>query len=211
MFPCPLLYTQRCSAITDALRLFFNAPPCRRTSKGCFRRTSGGATPMLRRNQVALECIVNPRVRGLKIEPDTWRSVCRGEVGDLGQGFEVRLSEDGNEIIIRIANGTGLRHSANLQARSRRIALLTNDTADADPSPLSMDLDRFSRLPPRQREVLDLLVWGKSNKEIARELSLKVGTVKVHLTALLRNLGVNNRSAAAAIGACLLSRGGAIQ
>ena len=61
-------------------------------------------------------------------------------------------------------------------------------------------------LTPRQREVLQLLVQGKSNKEIARTLDLGEGTVKVHMSALFRSLGASSRSAAAASGAKLLSR-----
>jgi DNA-binding NarL/FixJ family response regulator len=60
------------------------------------------------------------------------------------------------------------------------------------------------RLTPRQRQVLERLVAGKSNKEIARDLCLGEGTVKVHLAALLRCLKVSNRTAAAAVGARLL-------
>ncbi len=56
----------------------------------------------------------------------------------------------------------------------------------------------------RQREVLDLLVKGKSNKEIARSLKLGEGTVKIHVAALFRNLGVENRAAAAVAGARML-------
>lgn len=59
-------------------------------------------------------------------------------------------------------------------------------------------------LTPRQRDVLALLVQGKSNKEIARTLSLGEGTIKVHVAALFRNLGVHTRSGAAAAGARLL-------
>lgn len=56
------------------------------------------------------------------------------------------------------------------------------------------------RLTRRQRQVLDLLVNGYSNKEIARALSLAEGTVKVHMAALLRALGVANRASAAVVG-----------
>ena len=58
-------------------------------------------------------------------------------------------------------------------------------------------------LTPRQREVLELIVQGKSNKEIARTLGLGEGTVRVHMTALFRNLEVVNRTAAAAVGSSL--------
>jgi DNA-binding NarL/FixJ family response regulator len=65
--------------------------------------------------------------------------------------------------------------------------------------------DVLARLTPRQRDVLELLVKGQSNKEIARELDLGEGTVKIHLAALFRNLGVRNRATAAVAGAQLLS------
>ncbi|GJE01636.1 LuxR C-terminal-related transcriptional regulator [Methylobacterium isbiliense] len=64
---------------------------------------------------------------------------------------------------------------------------------------------RVVELTPRQRDVLSLLVEGKSNKEIARQLQLGEGTVKVHIAALLRGLGVQNRAAAAVVGARLLA------
>lgn len=57
------------------------------------------------------------------------------------------------------------------------------------------------QLTPRQSEVLHLVVEGKSNKEIARHLNLAEGTIKVHMSALFRGLGVSSRSAAAALGA----------
>jgi DNA-binding NarL/FixJ family response regulator len=49
---------------------------------------------------------------------------------------------------------------------------------------------------PRQREVLQRLVMGKSNKEIGREMSLSDATVKVHLAAIFRSLNVNSRAEA---------------
>lgn len=56
-------------------------------------------------------------------------------------------------------------------------------------------------LTRRQQDVLDLLVLGKSNKEIAIALKLSEGTVKIHLAAIFRHFGVNNRAAAAVAGA----------
>jgi DNA-binding NarL/FixJ family response regulator len=53
-----------------------------------------------------------------------------------------------------------------------------------------------SPLTPRQRDVLELLVQGKPNKEIASALKLSEGTVKVHMAAIFRRFGVNNRAAA---------------
>lgn len=59
-------------------------------------------------------------------------------------------------------------------------------------------------LTPRQRSVLGLLVEGKSNKVIAHALDLREGTVKVHMAALFRSLGVRTRTAAAVAGGRLL-------
>ncbi len=52
-------------------------------------------------------------------------------------------------------------------------------------------------LTGRQRDVLRLVREGKSTKEIARHLELAVPTVKTHLAALYRQLGVRNRVEAA--------------
>ena len=45
-----------------------------------------------------------------------------------------------------------------------------------------------SPLTPRQQDVLDLLVQGKTNKEIASALRLREGTVKIHMAAIFRVL-----------------------
>ncbi|NQU62349.1 MAG: response regulator transcription factor [Rhodospirillales bacterium] len=52
------------------------------------------------------------------------------------------------------------------------------------------------RLTPRQRDVLGFIAQGYSNKKIATELNLAEGTVKLHVAALLKALGVNNRTEA---------------
>jgi DNA-binding NarL/FixJ family response regulator len=59
-------------------------------------------------------------------------------------------------------------------------------------------------LSDRQRQVLKGLVEGLSNKEIARQLSISEGTVKMHIAALFRLLGATNRTHAVALGKQLL-------
>jgi DNA-binding NarL/FixJ family response regulator len=51
-------------------------------------------------------------------------------------------------------------------------------------------------LTPRQGDVLALLLQGKPNKLIARELNVSVETVKDHVAAVLRALGVSSRTQA---------------
>jgi DNA-binding NarL/FixJ family response regulator len=51
-------------------------------------------------------------------------------------------------------------------------------------------------LTPRQAEVLTLLLRGQANKAIARQLGLSVETVKDHVQAVLRALGVSSRTQA---------------
>ena len=51
-------------------------------------------------------------------------------------------------------------------------------------------------LTARQADVLALLVQGKSNKLICRDLGLAEGTVKIHVTAILKALNVSNRTQA---------------
>jgi len=53
------------------------------------------------------------------------------------------------------------------------------------------------QLTERQVDVLALIAMGKSNKIIARELDLSEKTVKAHITAVFRVLGVINRTQAA--------------
>jgi two-component system nitrate/nitrite response regulator NarL len=57
----------------------------------------------------------------------------------------------------------------------------------------------FSELTPREMEILCLLAEGQSNKLIARNLGISDGTVKLHVKAILRKLGIHSRVEAAVI------------
>ncbi len=56
-------------------------------------------------------------------------------------------------------------------------------------------------LTSREVEVLRLVVAGESNKAIARQLQIEVGTVKSHMSAIMTKLGATSRTQAAAIAA----------
>jgi DNA-binding NarL/FixJ family response regulator len=53
------------------------------------------------------------------------------------------------------------------------------------------------QLSPREKLILSCLVEGDSNKHIARKIDIAEGTVKVHIKAILRKIGVHNRTQAA--------------
>ena len=59
---------------------------------------------------------------------------------------------------------------------------------------------------PRQREIIDLLIAGQSNKGMARALNLSEGTIKFHMSAVLRLLGANSRVEAATRAMKLINR-----
>jgi DNA-binding NarL/FixJ family response regulator len=53
-----------------------------------------------------------------------------------------------------------------------------------------------SDLSPREREVLSLMVHGKSNKDIGAALKITEATVKCHVSVILERLGVTDRTQA---------------
>lgn len=56
--------------------------------------------------------------------------------------------------------------------------------------------DAGKQLTPRQREILAMIRAGRNNQEIAELLDLTIGTVKIHITAIFKALGVRNRTQA---------------
>ena len=65
----------------------------------------------------------------------------------------------------------------------------------AQPEPAA---ENGAKLTPRQLEILDALSDGRSNKDIATQFGLAEKTVKAHVSAIFRVLGVVNRTQAAA-------------
>ena len=53
---------------------------------------------------------------------------------------------------------------------------------------------RVASLTPQQFRVLSMLAAGLLNKQIAYDLSVSEATIKAHMTAIMRKLGVNNRT-----------------
>ena len=63
-------------------------------------------------------------------------------------------------------------------------------------APVTASGVKLHDLTSRQLQVLDLLVQGQSNRDIAEKMFLAESTVKMHVSAILRELGVCNRTQA---------------
>jgi DNA-binding NarL/FixJ family response regulator len=109
------------------------------------------------------------------------------------------------------AAGVLPRHASAAQIGAAVQALaagLSVRARDADSGPLSASADPPAQelLTPRELQVLEHLVHGLSNKAIARQLAISQHTVKFHVEALFRKLGVRSRSQAVARGLVRLSQ-----
>ncbi len=116
----------------------------------------------------------------------------------------------------RIYERTAFRERLDAErARIRAVTMQTEDivsTAQAEidlvrlvgserpPSPATTAVTTLHRrhtlddtLTPRERDVLALMVQGRSNAEIAEQLAIEPSTVKSHVRAILRKLGAVNR------------------
>jgi DNA-binding CsgD family transcriptional regulator len=115
---------------------------------------------------------------------------------DLAQELLTHGARDeGRELLVdcwrdaREMGAGGLERRAASLARRVRVPLPGTPT---EGGPLS-------RLTPREREVLDRLATGATNRMIAKDLVISEKTVSVHVSNLLAKLGVENRGAAAAL------------
>ncbi|MDW3060080.1 response regulator transcription factor, partial [Vibrio sp. 1978] len=68
--------------------------------------------------------------------------------------------------------------------------LITNNAACNDLA------EKIAALTPQQYKVLGMLSDGLLNKQIAYELNVSEATIKAHMTAIFRKLGVKNRTQA---------------
>ncbi len=118
-----------------------------------------------------------------------------------GARFVVLTTYDGDEDIHQAleagARGyliKGMPHEALIEALRK-----VHAGARFLPSPVTRALATRtpdSELSPREREVLSLLVKGRSNREIADELRIKEATVKSHVSVILMRLEVTDRTQA---------------
>jgi DNA-binding CsgD family transcriptional regulator len=105
----------------------------------------------------------------------------------------------------RGTRGRPLHPPASLSAISGAVQRSVSDAVSAQLAAMLGGAERAAggpgalvgRLSARQREVLRLLGEGKSNKEMARALTLSPNTVKLHVSAILQRLKLKSRTHAA--------------
>lgn len=102
--------------------------------------------------------------------------------------------------------------SIDLRQMAKAIVLILNGEIWS-PYPLDLTADsdddtprRFASLTPQQLRILARLVEGKLNKQIAAELNVAEQTIKVHVSTILRKLGVTTRTQAAILAERLTRR-----
>ncbi len=100
-----------------------------------------------------------------------------------------------------------IEESAPAEEFRQAVREVHNGAVWASPQLLGKFVERITAIPrlgasehplvftEREREVLQLLVSGRSNKEIAAALKIEERTVKMHIASLMRKAGVTNRIA----------------
>jgi DNA-binding NarL/FixJ family response regulator len=74
------------------------------------------------------------------------------------------------------------------------IAAINPFTKSTDGKFPVVDANVLTALTQREREIMDLVSEGLSNKAIARRLNISGGTIKVHLHHIYQKLEINNRT-----------------
>ena len=94
-------------------------------------------------------------------------------------------------------NGAALVSAVRLVLAGERFVPSTDHAGSTDAAATVVENEATNSLTTREREVLDLLTKGLSNKEIARKLELQEVTIKLHVRGICRKLGAKNRTQAA--------------
>ena len=110
-------------------------------------------------------------------------------------------SDEQIDAVLRAGARGYLLKGAALDEIERAIRTVARGETYLDPRVASriVALAHAPRLSPRERDVLRLVVAGKSNKEIAAALHVAERTVKFHMTSIFNKLGAENRAQAVTI------------
>ncbi len=141
----------------------------------------------LRQNYPELPVVI---VTASEYEQDMIRVMKCGASGYIPKSM---TSKDMLEAIGKILNGDVFVPDLSVTSGTFHIRQGTEQNSQASIPPPTHD--NF-QLTPRQREVLLLMCEGLSNKSIANQLGMAEGTVKIHVTAILKSMNAGNRTQA---------------
>jgi DNA-binding NarL/FixJ family response regulator len=139
---------------------------------------------------VVMDCAL-PRMNGL----DATRQILE----DAPDTAVLMLSMHSESTWVRQAKSAGakgyiLKNAMNLELGPAVRRVAEGETIfdpQVDPPLLALKGERSSGLTPRELEVLQMIVDGKSNKEIAAVLDLSANTVAVHRANIMNALGIH--------------------
>jgi two-component system, NarL family, nitrate/nitrite response regulator NarL len=165
----------------------------------CLDGQQARAAILEHRPQVAILDVNMPKLSGLDLLREARAARWSTRVILLTAGLEpeplveaVRLKVDG--LVLKDAGGDMLLRCVQAvlageqwidrEAMKQVMSALANPPADA----------HLAELTPRERDVVSAVAQGKRNKEIARDLGISEGTVKMHLHNLYEKLSVTSRT-----------------
>jgi DNA-binding NarL/FixJ family response regulator len=93
-----------------------------------------------------------------------------------------------------LAEAIRLVHRGYSQMAPGLIEKLVTSVTDPDDAVQPTEPEVLKQLPPRERDVLQLIGKGLTNRQIATQLNLAEGTVKTYVTHILNRLVLQNRS-----------------
>lgn len=80
-----------------------------------------------------------------------------------------------------------------VRTEQQRVSSLIHDIQSASSEKLPNLDDKIDQLTERQKEVFELIIAGKSNKEITSTLFIELSTLKTHINQIYKKLNVKSR------------------
>lgn len=177
----------------------------------------GASVVEIRRNDVLRECLVRLQPRLLLLDLRLMRAGRVQEIAQLhkaspatrmvavlegcDEDLELALFRAGvrgvcspdvcGEVLLKIV---GAVLQGELWIRRALVPKLLDDVVTTRDNDMTGCTGRFAALTPREIEIARLIGQGVSNKRIARQLAIAEQTVKGHLTAIFRKIGVVDRT-----------------
>jgi DNA-binding NarL/FixJ family response regulator len=130
-----------------------------------------------------------PDIKALMLTVHDEEAYVMDAVGAGATGYLLKTvsGQDLVKCILAVADGKAMLHPA-----------ITRKLID-EFAEMARSGGRPQHLSQREQEVLQLLAYGKSNKEIARELGIGTQTVKTHVSHIFGKLGAADRTGAVAV------------